>query len=130
MGERLARRECDADLVISSPAIRALATAEAIAEEIGYPPFDIAVDEGLYEADAFELLEVIQGLDDALDHVMCVSHNPGLTELANYLAPHHYIDNIPTCGIVELTFDTDTWARVGHVIPTQMHFDYPKKTHP
>jgi phosphohistidine phosphatase len=126
MGQRLAERGAYADLVISSPAVRALATAEAIAVEIEYPWTEIVVDERLYEADLFEWLEVIQDLDDALDRVMCVGHNPGLTELVNYLSPDR-IDNVPTCGIVELRFDTQRWALVGNLEPTGVEFDCPKR---
>jgi len=78
---------------MSSPATRALATAEAITTEIGFPWEDIIVDERLYHADASDLLEVIQGLDDYLDCVMCFGHDPGLTDLVNHLSPY-YIDNV------------------------------------
>ena len=126
MGQRLAERGSFADLVISSPAVRALATAEAIAEEIDYPWTEIVVDERLYGADLSEWLEVIQGLDDALDRVMCVGHNPGLTELVSYFSAEG-IGNVPTCGVVELRFDTWRWALVGHVEPVEVDFDYPKR---
>ena len=81
MGERLAERGIEVDRVISSPATRALATAEVITEEIGFPWDEIIVDERLYHADKFEMLEVVQGLDDHLDCVMCFGHNPGLSGL-------------------------------------------------
>ena len=129
MGGRLIERGSSPDLVISSPATRALATAEVIAEEIEYPLEEIVVDERMYGADAGELLDIIQGFDDVLDHVMCFGHNPGLTDLVNYLSPY-YIDNVPTCGVVELTFGTETWAHVGRVEPTHFYFDYPKKMNP
>ena len=126
MGEHLAERGIEVERVISSPATRALATAEAIALEIGFPWDEIIADERLYHADEFELLEVIQGLDDYLDCVMCFGHNPGLTALVNHLSPY-YIDNLPTCGVVELRFDVDTWALVGELEPMEVDFDYPKK---
>jgi len=126
MGQRLARQGASPDRLVSSPAVRALLTAQAIAIEIGYPPDEIVTDERLYHADVGEWLAVIWDLDDALDCVMCFGHNPGLTEFVNTLAPLH-IDNVPTCGIVELQFDVETWARVGHVRPIQTDFDYPKK---
>lgn len=128
MGQRLAERESYADLMISSPAARALATAEAIAEAIEYPEAEIVADERLYGADAFEWLEVIQGLDDGWDRVMCVGHNPGLTDLVDDLSPGQ-IGNVPTCGVVELKFDTDSWALVGRVEPAEVYFDYPKRMH-
>jgi len=129
MGKRLAERESGPDLVVSSPATRALVTAEIIAEEIGYPQEEIVVDERIYGASVAELLAVIQSFDGAFDHVMCCGHNPGLTDLVDYLSPH-YIGNIPTCGIVELKFDAETWANIGHIRPAQVYFDYPKKTNP
>jgi phosphohistidine phosphatase len=129
MGKRLAERESIPDLIISSPAIRALTTAEVIAAEIEYPIEEIVIDERIYGAGVIEWLHIIQSLDDALDHIMCFGHNPGLTDLVNSISTY-YIDNVPTCGVVELTFDTDTWADIGHIEPTQVHFDYPKKTAP
>ena len=63
MGERLAERGIEVDRVISSPATRALATAEAITGEIGFPWDEVIVDERLYHADKLEMLEVIQCLE-------------------------------------------------------------------
>jgi phosphohistidine phosphatase len=127
MGKRLAKREIEPDAIISSPATRALATAETIAQEIGYPRDEIRVDERLYGASAFELLEIIQELDDHLDCVMLFGHNPGLTDLVNDLGCD--VDNVPTCGVVELEFDIDFWATVGDIDPTHVDFDYPKNPH-
>jgi phosphohistidine phosphatase len=124
MGERLAKREIEPDLIVSSPATRAILTAETIAREIDYPEEDIRADERLYGASSFELIKIIQELGDHLDHVMLLGHNPGLTDLANDLGCD--IDNIPTCGVVELEFDIDSWATVGDVDPTHIDFDYPK----
>jgi phosphohistidine phosphatase len=128
MGKRLAGREVEPDLIISSPATRALTTAEAIAQEIGTPAEEIRADERLYDADASELLEVVQGLDDNLNHVMLVGHNPSLTDLANALGCD--IGNIPTCGVIELGFDGDSWTAIGDADPTHVDFDCPKKANP
>jgi phosphohistidine phosphatase len=51
MGQRLAKRGVDVELMISSPAKRAMATAEAMAEELDYPWDGIVAEERLYEAD-------------------------------------------------------------------------------
>ena len=126
MGRRLAERGFDAGLMMTSPAARAVATAEAIAEEIEYPLKEIVPNERLYGADQFELLEVIRGIDDSLDEVVLVGHNPGLTDLVNYLSSHP-IGNVPTCGIVELVLDVDSWALIDRTRPTNVDFDYPRK---
>jgi phosphohistidine phosphatase len=124
IGKRLAQRDCRPDLLICSPAKRALATAEVIAAEIGYPPEKILVDARMYGADIIQLLDIIQTLDGAHNHVMCIGHNPGLTDLANYLSPQ-YIGSLPTCAVVDMTFDTETWMLIGHIEPTQVYYDDP-----
>jgi phosphohistidine phosphatase len=58
---------------------------------------------------------------------MCFGHNPALTDLVNHISTTHFIDNVPTCGVVEMTFDIESWASVGEVEPSQVDFDYPKK---
>ena len=125
MGRRLAQQGYYTDVMVSSPAVRALATAEAIAVEIEYPWEEIVVDQRLYGADVTDWLEVIHTLDNAWERVMCIGHNPGMTDLVDYLAPYQ-VDNVPTCGIVELKLDVDRWALVGRVEPTEVSFDYPK----
>ncbi|MBN1953472.1 MAG: histidine phosphatase family protein [Anaerolineae bacterium] len=126
MGERLAARGVEVERIVTSPAARATATAELVAEEIGFPWDAIVVDERLYQADAFDILAVIRELDDYLDHVMLFGHNPGLTDLVNSLSTH-VVDNVPTCGVVELEYEIDGWALVGKVEPRSFFFDYPKK---
>ena len=129
MGGRLAERDYFPDVIVSSSAVRALATAEAIAEEIGYPRSEIVVDERIYGADVTDWLEVIHTLGDAWDRAMCIGHNPGLTDLVNYLADDQ-IGNVPTCGIVDLVFDVDSWTLVGRIDPVGVDFDYPKAKPP
>jgi hypothetical protein len=38
-----------------------------------------------------------------------------------------YLDNIPTAGIVSLTFQIDSWDQIGKKSPSRNFFDYPKR---
>jgi len=125
MGKCLAKRDVKPDLLLSSPALRALTTAKLIAEEIGYKLKDIVVDDQLYASDADDLLAVIRALDRKLDRVMLFGHNPEFTDLANRLSSE--IIEMPTCAIVEFNFDTKAWSDVGERKPAKVIFDYPKK---
>ena len=58
MGERLAKRDVKPDLILSSPAVRALRTAEIIAKKLDYRR-KIVVNERLYAVGADDLLDVI-----------------------------------------------------------------------
>lgn len=127
MGQRMAKRGLNPDLIISSPAVRAASTTELIASELGYPSSRIVTDQRLYGAGESDWLAIIQGLDDDLEHVMLVGHNPGLTEVANALSPHP-IGSVPTGGVVAFEFEAHTWGEVGSVKAERAEFDYPKHT--
>lgn len=125
MGRRLAARGAAPDLIVSSPAARALATARIIAEAVGYPVDAIREDERLYLASPAELLEAIRDLDDGYDRVFLFGHNPGLTELVNELS-EPAVDNVPTCGLVELRLAAERWADVSPDTVRRVSFDTPK----
>ena len=125
MGARLATRKDRPDLIVSSPAVRALETARIIAKKLGYVCKKIVVKERLYGASAADLLDVIRNADDVVVTLMLFGHNPGLTELANHLGPRP-IPNLPTCGVLHLAFKTDTWSTVGYARGDEVLFEFPK----
>jgi phosphohistidine phosphatase len=126
MGDVMAARGCRPDAVFTSPALRALRTAEVIAAAIGYPQQRIVLDGRLYHADSDDLLEVVKSMDAPIGWVVCVGHNPGLTDLANHLGRQRF-DNVPTCGVVEMRFDSDRWVDVDRTAPQGVDFEFPKK---
>jgi phosphohistidine phosphatase len=126
MGERLAKRDVKPDLILSSPAVRALETAEIIARKLDYRRKDIVVDDRLYAVAADDLLDVIHKLDDKLKRVMLFGHNPELTELAHRLS--NKITDMPTCAVAEFAFDAKSWSSIGKGKPARVTLDYPKKS--
>jgi phosphohistidine phosphatase len=126
MGERLAKRDVKPDLILSSPAMRAVKTAEIIAKKLDYRRKDIVVDDRLYAVGADDLLDVIHKLGDKLDRVMLFGHNPELTELAHRLSSK--ITHMPTCAVAEFTFDAKSWSKIGKVKPAKVALDYPKRS--
>jgi len=126
MGKRLAAHGACPDAVFASPALRALMTAKLIAAQLGFPPADIQVCHRIYDGDDDELLDIIHGVDDRLDRVLLVGHNPEFTTLVNRLAPRK-LEKLPTCGIVQISYAIDHWTQIGSVGPVRTYFDYPKK---
>jgi phosphohistidine phosphatase len=125
MGNRLVQRDVKPDLLQSSPALRALTTAQLIAEEVGDKRKDIVVDDRLYASSADDLLTVIRALDKKLNCVMLFGHNPEFTDLAHRLSSE--IVHMPTSAVVEFNFDMKAWSDVGEVKPAKVVLDYPKK---
>jgi phosphohistidine phosphatase len=114
------------DLILSSPAIRALTTAKIFAKELGISEKEIVADKNIYEAGRKDLLKILLETDDSVDHLMLFGHNPGLTYLSNYLC-NFETDNIPTCGIVCMQLDFDSWKYLGNKTCSLKFFEYPKK---
>ena len=125
MGKRLAKRQVKPDLILSSPARRALSTAEIIAKELNYRAEDIVVDDRLYATEAETLLGVIGELGDKLKCVMLFGHNPELTNLAHRLSNEPAL--MPTCAVAQFTFEATSWSSLGSTKPEEVLFDYPKK---
>ena len=126
MGERLAKRDVSPDLILSSPAKRALKTAQIFAKKFGYKLADIVVDERLYATGADELLHLIRKLGAKPKSVMLVGHNPELTELAHHLSSK--ITHLPTCAIAEFTIEAKSWTTIGKDKPASVVLYTPEKS--
>lgn len=123
MGRRLSQAGIHIDAILSSTAVRAISTADILAEQLLFEQ-EIDQRDDLYHAGADELLNAIRQFNDDLNAVMLVAHNPGLTDLVNKLAGP--IDNVPTCGVVTLDYDINNWKDVGRVPPRDFQFDFPQ----
>jgi phosphohistidine phosphatase len=100
------------DRIVSSPAVRALATAEGLVREMGRPASLLVTDERIYLADLDDLLEVIQDLDDRHSDVFLVGHNPGMADLVTALG-RSVIPGFPTCAVARFEFPVHRWSRTG-----------------
>ena len=125
MGRRLKSRGIKPDLMLSSPANRALTTCQIIADAIGYNEHKIETDKQIFHATANTLLKVLNQVDDQNDSAMLFGHNPGFTDFANELVDTD-IYNIPTCGVFACTFPLDSWSYVNWSSGSLLFYDYPK----
>ena len=126
MGRRLVDENLSIETIISSPALRAITTAELIAEELAFNIQKIEQNEQIYEASLTTLIDFVRGIDNNSHRVMLVGHNPGFTVLCNYLSDAR-IDNMPTCSIAQIHFDIDRWDSISEHAGSLVGFDYPKK---
>ena len=124
IGQRLAILGEVPEIIISSPAKRARRTAELVAAAMPYQSSTILYEPRIYEAGLGTLFELVSQLDEDWQNVMLVGHNPGLTDLANALAPCK-LDNIVTCGVVKLAFRVDSWRDIQFNSGRLLFYDYP-----
>jgi phosphohistidine phosphatase len=126
MGRRLAARGVKPDLVVTSPARRARKTAQVVAKELGLDKDEIGQDRAVYEAGVATLANLVRALDEKAGHVMLVGHNPGLTDLVEYLSGE-VLGNIPTGGVVGLEFNIGHWCDLKRGTGQVLFTDFPRE---
>ncbi|MCP4971032.1 MAG: histidine phosphatase family protein [Arcobacter sp.] len=124
MSKLLKQKHIHPDLIISSPAYRARFTTKKIIKKINYKN-NIMYNENLYEANLKTILEIITFIEDENDEVFIVAHNPGLNLLAYNLL--EFNENLPTCSILEISFDCSSWREIKKENAKFVSFEYPKK---
>lgn len=103
------------DMILSSPATRALTTAERVCRQLGMDESAIVCDLRIYEADALTLLEVLKAGGYGR-RVLLVGHNPGLENLLLKLIPHSVPLSangkcLPTAAVAQLAFE-GSWTEL------------------
>ncbi len=125
MAQRLKERNIFPDLMISSDAERAKATALAAAEILQFPEEKITFTNDLYLASSGDILHTIRHTPPKEVNVLFVfGHNPGLTDLIEDLGGD--INNLPTCGQYGFQFEANSWKEVGEYNAQPWFFDFPK----
>ncbi len=112
IGDELLKRDVFPDLILSSPAIRAMNTAIIIARKLDFPLQRIRANESIYEASTYHLLNLLRNVEDNNDTVMIFGHNPSFTSLINQLQDEP-LYNLPTCGVFSIELPIDSWADIG-----------------
>ena len=106
MGALIAEQQLTPDLVVSSDAVRARDTAEAVAESAEYRG-EIVFDHRLYHADTAAILEVLRTAGTAAS-VMIVGHNPGLEEIVAHLTGEEH--DLPTAALAQIALPIERWS--------------------
>ena len=127
MGKKLHNFGLRIDQVISSPSKRTTQTAKKICKEINYKFSDIEFDNSIYNSSSENLLDIINTLDNQFETVILIGHNPAITYLSNFLQNDSYMPNVPTCGIVSITFEDKGWLDIGDGTGSLYFYEYPKK---
>lgn len=108
MAQLLAASGLVPDLLVSSPAKRAISTAAYFAEAFGISRTNILQIPGIYESQPIELMRIVSGLPPEASKILLFGHNPTFTDFANWFTDRP-IENIPTCGIVRIDSEAPDW---------------------
>ena len=126
MAKRLIQRGPLPELIISSPANRAISTARLMALEFGISEDLIKKESSIYEAARADLMRLIARQDPDIDAIYLVGHNPGVTDLINWICDEEEAQ-IPTCSIATIHVDSRRWNGWEKGMGKLQDLDFPKK---
>ncbi|MDQ3220184.1 MAG: histidine phosphatase family protein [Acidobacteriota bacterium] len=109
IGEIIAKRRLLPDIILSSPAKRAMQTATLVKEAAGSNAV-IKYDDRIYEASPQALRQVISEIDESSQFVMIVGHNPGIESFVKFLS--NSTERMPTAALAVLSLDIGAWKDV------------------
>lgn len=115
------------ELIISSPAARAIHTATIFMRVFEHEFSRLKVDGRIYGGGVSVLKKIIAEQDSEIKRLMIFGHNPDFSELATLLSGSSYID-MPTCGLCKITFDVPSWDAISSSNHSDLNLDFPKKT--
>jgi phosphohistidine phosphatase len=107
MGALLKDKDLVPQLIVCSDAVRARATADAVAEACGYES-DILESADLYESGPQDYLGVLAGLTGEPDRVLIIGHNPAVEGLIGLLTGE--LIPMGTATIANVTLPLRHWA--------------------
>lgn len=112
IGRELKNRGIIPDVMISSPANRAIQTALIFAENLDFNKKKIDEIENMYHGlTTSEFLELIKELPNTAETAFFFGHNPAFHYFTNNLLDRFY-DDMPTCSTVAIDFNVDHWKKV------------------
>ncbi|MGI9545594.1 MAG: SixA phosphatase family protein [Flavobacteriaceae bacterium] len=124
VGSNFKPKASDLEAAFSSPACRALHTAMIVLREFDFSFDRFQVTNHLYDFSGSGVADFVSNLDNKLNKVIIFGHNYAFTNIANQWGSVA-IDNVPTAGLVQISFNTDRWDSVSR--GTTDHVLFPKQ---
>jgi len=122
MAEKLLHEKIVPQVLISSPSLRTLSTANIFSEFLSLPR--AKEDRRIYDAARLTMLQVINEIDNKYNFVGLVGHNPSIEQIFYYLSGDHF--DFRPGAVVLIEFDTDNWELVSNGTGTLLWHASPK----
>ena len=125
MAQRLQQHQSRPDALYCSVARRACDTARYFVQAFDLSEDRVHFREDLYTFSAHELVQILCELDDACKTVGVIGHNPAISAVTAYLTGTDPGD-LPTCTVVRIEVNGDSWQTLAPRICTLIDIDTPK----
>ena len=101
LSEYIQKHSISFDLVLSSPSERTQSTLDLVLNSFDPIP-KTSLKESIYHASPSSLSQLIKELDDEINNLLIIGHNPGLHILTETLT-NESIVKFPTCAFAKIT---------------------------
>ena len=109
MGMFIRDQDLVPDIILSSPALRARKTAQAVFIESGYEN-EIEIHEDFYPGDPYAFIESLTEMADQINKALIVAHNPGLEEFLDVLTGESA--RMPTSALAQISLPINSWSEL------------------
>ncbi len=99
------------DCILVSMSQRTIRTAQVVKDILLLNEDLIKEEKSLYLASSRAILDTIYAVDDTVQDLLIIGHNPGISGVASYLS-HIDLDWMPTSAVVGLEFDLLHWNEI------------------
>ena len=110
--------------ILSSPAVRALSTAQVFKKVFDVKNEHFTTIPELYHPAVEAFYTAIEALPETVGHIAVFSHNPGITEMINSLQVAR-LDNMPTCAVFGFRLNGE-WKDLKTAPKEFLMFEVPK----
>lgn len=125
IGKKLKQKYLSPDIIISSPAKRAIKTAKRVCKEIGFFK-NIDLIEGLYEFEVAAYYRVVEQLCNNINTAFLFGHNPVISEFAEELTAS-FVGEMPTCSVFVVDLEIDNWIETTSNCGKKVDYFFPIK---
>jgi phosphohistidine phosphatase len=125
MGKNFFIKFGKADLIVSSPAIRAMSTALIFCDEMHYDKSKIQIQSNLYESTTADYLNCIKNIHSSTNQLMIIGHNPVINDLC--MSFTRKIIDLPPCAIVTFEMINNEWSAISKDNLSLLSVDMPPR---
>ncbi len=113
IGQALLKKNILFDKMISSPATRALSTAQILSTILQYKIENIEISNDFYtfSNSGSVIFDTLQQLPNSINSVAVFGHNSTFENIARYISEGE-IYHFPTCAVLALKFDNNNWKNI------------------
>ena len=126
MARRLKIERNIPELLISSPANRALHTATIFLTVFEKDYSGLRIDHHLYGQGMNSVLNTIMAQPPEIKKLAIFGHNPDFSQLVAQFVSEPFIE-LPTCGMAVFTFNCNSWSDISKDTVVSELVDFPKK---